>query len=362
MMHNLVIDIRPLLPKNPPTGVPEYTRELLRSLLPLLDKRNDVRTILFSSGQERPDLSIFNAYKGLYQHYHLVVPNKLLNASFKILGWPRIDALVRNHYKIPAKELITVFAPNINLLPLSKNARLIITFHDLSFERYPFFLKSKEVAWHWVVNPYRLSMRAQKIIAVSQSTRQDVISRYGIPSKKIHVVYSGLAQGFAPVKKRKTERHNILYLGSSEGRKNIASLLEAFKMLAKRLPGHELELVLAGPPHHTVSFEQRIRLYQEASLFVYPSFFEGFGLPPLEAMRSGVPVISANTSSLPEAVGDAALMVNPHRPLQLAYAMESLLLDSTLKERYIKKGFEQAGKFSWEKAAQETLTILLNNE
>lgn len=358
-MRYIVIDIRPLLPKNPPTGVPEYTRELLKAMLPLAARESDVRVILFSSGRKKPDMSAFSAYKKAYWHYHLAVPNKLLNASFKLFKWPRIDSVVRGAYGISPAQPLTVFAPNINLLPLSRRARLVITFHDLSFERYPFFLTRRELWWHRLVNPYKLAWRADKIIAVSQSTKQDLISLYNIPKSAIHVVYSGIGDEFkAKNQELRSKKQGILYLGSADGRKNVSALVKAFNIVKNRVQDKTLELVLAGPPHRIASFEERITLYQQASLFVYPSFFEGFGLPPLEAMKSGMPVITSNTSSLPEATQDAAVMVNPHKIAEIAKAMEFLLTDQTLRDYYIQKGIERAKQFSWERTAQRTLVLL----
>lgn len=362
-MRYVVIDIRPLLPKHPPTGVPEYTRELIKALLPLAARKKEVRIILFSSGRETPDMSVFAPLPEYVSHYHLRLPNKVLNASFKVLRWPKLDVIVRRAYHIPRKERITVFAPNINLLPLSRSARFVVTFHDLSFERYPFFLKRKEALWHRMVDPYGIANRADQIIAVSQSTKQDLITLYGLSPLHIKVIYSGVHAQFVPAGLQYSDNaRRVLYLGSSEGRKNVSTLVRAFRLLKKRLKGQEAELVLAGPPHRIVAFEDRASLYQGAGMFVYPSFFEGFGLPPVEAMRCGIPVIASYTSSLPEAVGDGALLVNPHKAHELAFAMEALLTQPKLREHYVRKGFAQARTFSWEKAAKETLQILLNHE
>jgi len=402
-MRYVIIDIRPLLPKNPPTGVPEYTRELLCALLGLVEKKKNVRLFLFSSGKEKPDLRAFESFREYVSHYHIPLPNKLLNALFKLGMFPGIDTLIKKRYGLSRFANVTMFAPNINLLPLSSRAKLVITFHDLSFERYPFFLKPKEKLWHLMVNPLALARRADTIIAVSQSTKQDLISLYGVPEKNVTVIYSGISKdfknlpssqnlsgfasknlpssqnlsGFASKNlpfgqnlsgfaskpfpgKKYGNAQKIFYLGSADGRKNLDALIKAFRMVKKRLPGKELELVLAGPPHRVVSFKERVRLYQEASIFVYPSVFEGFGLPPVEAMRCGIAVIASHTSSLPEALGNGALLVNPHKIAEIAKAMELLLTDETLREHYIAKGLAQASRFSWQKAARETLAILLS--
>lgn len=359
-MRYVVIDIRPLLPKHPPTGVPEYTRELIKALLPLAAHKKKLRLILFSSGQEEPDMDIFAPLPGNVSHYHLRFPNKLLNLSFKLLRWPTVDTLIRRVYDIPPGARISVFAPNINLLPLSRQARLVVTFHDLSFERYPFFLKRKEAMWHRIVNPYAIARRADRIIAVSESTKQDLVHLYRLSPLAIKVIYSGVHAQFLPVAPRHHDTgYRVLYLGSSEGRKNVSTLVRAFHLFKKHLKGKEAQLVLAGPPHRVVPFEDRASLYQKASIFVYPSFFEGFGLPPVEAMRCGIPVITSYTSSLPEAVGDAALLVNPHKAHELAYAMGALLTQPGLYEYYRKAGIRYAARFNWQQTARATLEELL---
>lgn len=364
-MKTLIIDIRPLLPKHSPGGVPEYTRELLKAMFGAISEDNiPCRAILFSSGKEKPKLQYFEKYRNLYQHEHIFIYNQALNFSFKFFQFPEIDTFLKRKYDIKRDEKITVFAPNINLLPLSSNARLVATFHDLSFRRYPFFLKRKESLWHRSISPQTFAGRADEIIAVSASTKEDLVRLYGINPQKIHVIYSGIGEEF---EQRKLETGNrklktILYLGSLEGRKNIEALKRAFTLAKDRLRSKNLKLLLAGPPHQTVSAQERLKLYQHASLFVYPSVFEGFGLPPLEAMASGVPVITSHTSSLPEAVGDAAVMVNPHRVYELARAMEELLTDEGLRAHYIKKGHERAKQFTWQNTAEQTLDVLLETE
>jgi len=360
-MQTLVIDIRPLLPKRLPGGVPEYTRQLLLAMFPLLAEKQGIRVVLFSSGSQTPNLEMFGAWQNMFSHYHLRLPNKALNISFKLLGWPCIDTLIKNAYRLPANEPITVFAPNINLLPVSRQAKLVVTFHDLSFERYPFFLKRKDALWHTMVNPRRFARRASRIIAVSESTRQDLVSIYQTKPERIAVIYSGIDKEFKPKMHAPGQtRYAILYLGSSEGRKNVDALIKAYAQLKQRLS--DAKLLLVGPPHRSVSGDERLTLYQSASLFVYPSFFEGFGLPPVEAMACGIPVITSYSSSLPEAVGQAALTTNPHRAPELAHAMHSLLTDQTLRNHYIEQGLMQANKFTWENAAEKTIDILLKTK
>ena len=367
MKTHLIIDIRSLLPKNPPTGIPEYTKQLLNALFlfcpDTLNKKN-VRVSLFSSGKEMPDLSFLDPYARSFLHIHLATSNRFLNTRLALFSRPTLD------FTPNAQGNRTVFfAPNLNLFPLRPQTKLVTTFHDLSYERYPELLKPKERFWHSFIDPRAIARRSDALIAVSESTKQDIIDRYAIAPEKIHVVYSGISPEFKKQPTTDDRRPTtILYVGSLEGRKNIKTLVRAFQLLKRRIKN--VRLLLAGQGKIAmkdksilflgpVSNEKRLELYQNASLFVYPSLFEGFGFPPLEAIACGVPVITSLTSSLPEAVGNAALMVNPHKARELADAMEALLTDEELRARYIKKGFEQLKKFTWQKTAQETLDVLL---
>lgn len=375
---HLIIDIRSLLPKNPPTGIPEYVKQLLTAMFfhyrELLVKKRFVVT-LFSSGREQPDLQFLASYKQGFTHRHVTLSNRLLNAAFFLAHLPPIEPLALTQEHRTCKDII-FFAPNINLFPLKKSTRLITTFHDLSYERYPELLTPKEWWWHIAINPKQIARRTDHLIAVSHSTKQDLETLYGIPQKNISVIYSGISREL-----RKTEHtpkdvahKTIFYLGSLEGRKNIPLLTKAFTLLKKRLRDKNVRLVLAGPGNGAkpyardasivllgkITAEKRQELYKRASLFVYPSLFEGFGFPPLEAMASGVPVVTTHSSSLPEAVGDAALLTHPRKAHELAQTMEILLTDKTLREHYIKKGLERSMLFSWEKTAKETLNILIH--
>lgn len=383
---HLIIDVRSLLPSNAPTGIPEYTKQLLFAMFFVLGqkKRQSLKITLFSSGREAPDLTFLNSYRRQFTHTHIPLPNRLLNLSFKLFSFPHIETLIARAQKTKPDIHTIFFAPNLNLFPLSPHTKLVITFHDLSYERYPELLKRRERWWHWLVNPCAITSRANTIIAVSRSTKDDLIDLYGVSEKKMSIVYSGISQTFRKSASslktknvryakggvlRRQNRKTILYLGSQEGRKNIACLLAAFALVKKKLP---VRLILAGPPDNTifaykdilqlgvVKGQKRLALYQKADLLVYPSLFEGFGFPPLEAMACGVPVIASFTSSLPEATGDAAFLINPHNAGELARAMETMLADERLRMHFIQKGLKRVKQFQWERTAQETLKILLN--
>lgn len=370
------------------SGVEEYALNLLDALF-AIDTKN--KYVLFSSGQ-----SISRRYLDFSQKAkeknsnidlcHSSVPNRILNASFKIFSWPKIDKLMNG--------ADIVFEPNINLLPSFK-AKKVVTFHDLSFERYSNFFSPKQIFWHNFVNPKKLAREADFIIAVSESTKNDLMEVYGIPKEKIKVIYSGVGQMLNTEWKKENngvklkkirEKYNlpekyILYLGTIEPRKNIIGLIKAFELFKKShspsATNHKLliagskgwlcEDIFYTADHSAwkndiiftgfIADEDKAYLYNLASLFIYPSYYEGFGFPPLEAMASDVAVITSDRSSLPEVVGDSAIMVNPYNSGQLARAMEEALGNENLRERMILKGREQAKKFSWDKCARETLEI-----
>ncbi len=369
--RHLIIDIRSLLPKNPATGIPEYTKQLVSHVVENFGKNlreRNARITLFSSGKERPDLSFLSPFRANFSDFHLPYPNRLLNAGLKFFSYPTLDSFWDSK-----RGQNIFFAPNLNLFPVSRDVKLVSTFHDLSYERYPELLSPKERFWHSFIKPRAIASRADAIIAVSESTKQDVVDIYGIAPTKIHTIYSGVGKEFKP-NPLTEKKPAILYLGSVEGRKNIATLIDAFDIL-KQMPDHkDTTLIIAGPgtlskkirPRRDISLlgavsaQVRRELYEQASLFVYPSFFEGFGFPPLEAMACGVPVITSLSSSLPEAVGKAALTVNPHKAREFAEAMHALLTDRKLSDYYIKRGLEQVKKFSWQNTAQKTLDVLLS--
>lgn len=223
--------------------------------------------------------------------------------------------------------------------------------------------------------------RASHIIAVSQNTTSDLIKYLNIPTERISVVYDGVDHSiFKPVKAKPFHEPYILYVGSERARKNLYRLFQAFSRLKEEFKG--LKLVKVGSAGKNDEFRKSTikqleslglsedvifvdwaaeddlpYYYSNASLLAYPSLYEGFGLPPLEAMACGCPVITSNTSSLPEVVGDAAIMVDPYDVDGLANAMREVLTNHELREAMIKRGFAQAKKFSWEKTAEETLDV-----
>jgi len=266
----------------------------------------------------------------------------------------------------------------------------IITVHDLI--RY-FDWKGFPVSIHkpncrdrfYLKLDYQGIKKAQKIIAVSQNTKRDLIKYLEIPEKKISVVYEGVDHNlFKPMKsKRLVNVPYILFVGSEHPRKNLVSLLKAFKKLKEEKRFKDLKLVKVGKAGgKEADFRKQTRevvqslglekeviftefvpqeelplYYSGAECLVFPSLFEGFGFPPLEAMASGCPVIASNVASLPEIVGDGGLLVDPHNLNEIVKAIREVLIDGQLKKELVLKGLKRAKLFSWKKTAKETVEV-----
>ncbi len=285
---------------------------------------------------------------------------------------------------LPSGDL---FHATDHLLPPLGASASVFTIHDLIFRFYP--------EYHLPLNRWYLSLmlprfmrRADAIIAVSENTRRDVTRLMQIPADKITVIYEGVNPSFRPVRDaaelvRVRERYRlpgryVLYLGTIEPRKNLVTLLEAYRALLAREKDMP-DLVIAGrkgwlyqPVFDRVrelGLAPRVRftdwiasddapaLLSAADVFVFPSLYEGFGLPPLEAMACGTPVICSNASSLPEVVGEAGVLFDPQDPGALAGALARVLADESLRAELRERGLAQAARFSWERAARETLAV-----
>lgn len=262
----------------------------------------------------------------------------------------------------------------------------VITIYDLTFMLLPERLRAvRRLYLRWGTR--YSARRAQGIIAISTSTKRDIIKLLGIAERKVYVVPCGVDEDFRPPDnqqalddfrtKRGLPEEMILFLGTIDPRKNLASLLRGFALLKRRLQIPHLVIAGAKGWHHQEVFSLADELglrddvafpgyipreelplwYAAARLFVYPSLYEGFGLPPLEAMACGTPVVTSNTSSLPEVVGDAGIMVNPESAEEIAEAMHRALTDRELRGELREKGLNRAKGFSWQRAAQQTVQV-----
>jgi len=352
------------------SGVEEYSHKLLSAILEV-DRKNDY--LLFA-----------NSYKGEIMNVDGIdapvkrfrFPNRFLNFSFRFLRAPKIDKML--------DEVDLFFSPNNFFGEVSRDCKKVITFHDLSFVRQPELFSVKQRLWHRMVEPKRKARRADRIISVSDSTKEDLIDLFGVERDKVEVIHSGVEGSlFGSVASEELERVRtkyrlpgdfILSLATIEPRKNIRTLIEALNML-NRNKLSKTKLVLAGNVGWLfekdlkkylndqvvlighVDAKDRKALLHQANVFVYPSLYEGFGFPPLEAMACRVPVVASNVSSLPEVLSDAALLVNPYNALELAEAIVSLANDEGLRDAFVEKGLEQAKKYSWVESARKTVDV-----
>lgn len=262
------------------------------------------------------------------------------------------------------------YAPRFSPVPTA------ISIMDLSYVHFPQLFKKSDL--YQLNNWTRYSVRkAKRIFTISLASKDDIIREYKVASDKVTVTYPGTKPTLS-AKSRMKKGNYILFVGTLQPRKNIERLVEAFAKIKTQFPELELfivgkkgwlyEEILKAPTKYGVSDSVKFlgfvddtglpKLYQEAQCFILPSLYEGFGLPLLEAMKYGCPVITSNVSSLPEVGGEAALYVDPQSAEDIAEKLAKVLSDSKLRAEMTKKGYAQVKKFSWEKTAKETLEAL----
>jgi len=375
------IDIRPLMEK-PYFGVGEYTFHLLDNLFKI-DQKNEY-FLFYNSLKSVTE----NLPKWDYPHVKFIGfrwPNKFFNLSQKFFHLPKVDKLIKGGVDV-------FFLPNQHFISLSSDCYKVITVHDLTFEQFPEFFTFKRRLWHKLVNLKKLTQEFDKIISVSQSTADDLVNLYGLKRDKIVVIHSGLFKDkidedtINRVKiKYNLPKEFIFCLGRLEPRKNISGLILAFDKLIEEIgergdDNSLRQLLIAGSPgwlwrtvqkaikkvkhKNNIRFigylpeKDKFAFYHLATLFVYPSFYEGFGFPVLEAMGCGCPVITSFSSSLPELVNSAGILVDPDNLISLKEAMKKLLLEKELREKLSEEGLIQARKFDWQQTARKTLEVL----
>jgi glycosyltransferase involved in cell wall biosynthesis len=354
-----------------PTGIGRYSLQLLSALNALPD-----RPEIVVLATERED---HHRLRENYE-YHLL-PHCQLLPSLMTLGNVLMPGAARHHH------LDVIHDPNgvAPFLGPARGAKRVVTIHDAFAYIYPQThnrLDNWRFRWHLP----SASRRASAVITVSESSRRDLMQYLHLPLEQVHVTPEGVDPRFVmtdlAAQQSVRDRYRLagrylLYVGGLNDRKNIARLLEAYARVCQYHP--DVTLVIAGKRQwQTAGIEQTFQrlqlddrvlftgyvddadlpaLYSAAEAFVFPSLYEGFGLPPLEAMACGVPVITSNVSSLPEVVGDAALLVDPLDVNALANALTRVLTDTQLRADLRGKGFQRARVFRWDRTARDTLQI-----
>lgn len=321
----------------------------------------------------------------LFRFPKLSAENGILKRYFMV---PKLGGILRKMDVMLLPEIANSFVPEIyhptyyryphNL----KHGKKVITVHDMIHEIYPQYFKYNE---NNLKEKRHCIESADKIIAVSENTKSDVMRYYKIPENKISVVYNAASQIFNEInegeKAKRRRKYNIkrpfiLYVGQRRGYKNFLILLKVFSLWEKN---KEIDLLCIGGEarwdkeeaaiirnanlsnsvklFHNISDEELKLLYSLAEVFIYPSLYEGFGIPILEAMACGTPVIVSNTASMPEVAGEAGLYFSPDSIDELLSALNKMIDDLTLRRDLKAKGLNRSRSFSWEKTAKETYQV-----
>ena len=352
-------------------GVSRYTYTLLDALSRVDD---ELTCTVFINAQEAIPAAASSL--GRSPRMRLVPSRWPTSSAARRILWEQLD--------LPGQVLRSgaqIFHAPVNVLPERVSLPSIVTIHDLAFVRYPEFFRPTRRIYQRIFTE-RSARRAAAIIAVSEATRQDIISAFQIPPNRVRVIYPSVSPDFHPEQDPARlaafrARHGLpprylLYLGTLEPRKNLVTLVEAYARLRSEVPSAP-PLILAGAKgwyfqplfdrvralglERNVTFagyvsrEEQALWYAGAALFLYPSLYEGFGLPVVEALACGIPTLTSNVSSLPEAGGPVALQAPPDDARALARAMRDALADSTLPERVRVEGPRWTQRFSSEQMA-----------
>lgn len=358
-------------------GIGRYTRELVQALA-TVDEKNSYR--LFSA-KPPTQLPVPEPLPQTTNFDHQPAP---LDERWLYRLWYRLRLPLPVQWVTGQLDLF--HSPDFVLPPVNGRIPTLLTVHDLSFVHFPQVFPERLVNYLNQVVPWSIG-RATHILADSAATRQDLLTIWRVPPEKVTVLYSGVHERFRPVEdggmitavRQKYRLHDwpyILSVGTLQPRKNYQMLIRAFAPLADKVPHH---LVISGGKGwlydemlaeverkgltgrvHFIGFADDAdlpTLYSEADLLAFPSLYEGFGLPLLEAMGCGTAVLTANSSSLPEVAGNAAQQLPPQDEAAWTAALYNLLLDDDLRRHLVQAGFAQARRFTWQASAQELLKI-----
>jgi glycosyltransferase involved in cell wall biosynthesis len=344
------------------TGIEEYSFQVIKNLI---GKLNGRQVVLYIRRNQKIDFELPENWK------------------IKIIKWPYLWTQAGLSLEMLFHPADVLFIP-AHTVPFIHPKNTIVTIHGLEYE----FCKYAYSFWE------RIYMRcviknsckwAKKIVAVSENTKKDLMDLYRVPEEKIEVIYEGenLIQNANLEIENDNEKlkNYFLFVGRLEERKNIIGIIDAFDILKEKYKiSHKL--ILVGKPGYGfenikykaesskykneiifkgfVNDEEKFSLLKNASVFLFPSFYEGFGLPILEAQSAGVPVVASVKASIPEVAGDGAILIDPQKPEEISEAAYKLISDEKLRNDIIKKGLENAKRFNWEKCADKIAELLIN--
>lgn len=354
----MVIGIDARMYRSSVAGIGRYSQNLIKNLLEL-DHHNQY--ILFMTAE---DYQEFKNPKSKIQ-----MTNKISNVKIQITNIP--------HYSLAEQtklaKIIEREKPNLMHflhfnVPANFSGKYLVTIHDLTLLFYPEAARDINLFKRWGFR-YVLKKtitRAAKIIAVSQNTKQDIVRIYKVNPDKIKVIYEAADDKvFEKISQKTLTKPVILYVGQMRKHKNVERLIAAVQILKREIP---CQLVILGGSLGKkivkdaimpgfVSDQELASWYKSAAVLVMPSLYEGFGLPGLEAMQAGTPVVSSNRASLPEIYGDAALYFDPSNINDIADKIKMVLTNNKLRRDLIRKGQKRAQKYSWRKTAESTLEV-----
>ncbi|MFH1012227.1 MAG: glycosyltransferase family 1 protein [Candidatus Peregrinibacteria bacterium] len=352
------------------TGIGRYTYELIRHLAEF-DSQNEY--VVFLRKEAFDDFQLPNGrfIKVLADYGHYSFGEQF--GFLRLLNSHKLDLVHFTHFNAP----------------IFYRRPFVVTIHDLTLSFYPGKKMTNpfhRLAYHRVIRS--VTKKAKKIIAVSQHTKKDLQETLHVPEEKIEVIYNGVTPQFSGavptlrtdlMKKLGLQRPYFLYTGVWRDHKNVVGMIQAFAQMNKE-SGEQYDLVITGkhnPTYHEVpdtvkalklegyvhlvgivSEGDLAALYQYAVAYVFPSFYEGFGLPPLEAMQAGTPVTASNASAIPEVCGEGnALYFDPHDIGDMAEKMRLVATDASVRQRLIDRGFERVKEFDWKKTVQSVLRV-----
>lgn len=370
----IAIDIRPL--QEGVGGVYEYTLNIIRALLATETRHRYV--LCASSWKKKSDSNPLPEEGPYHRIIEFGIPSKILNTALMISRRPFFDDLIKRR---TGNRPDLFFLPNINFFSIRPNIPVVLTVHDLSYIHYPHLLRKKSYVWHRAVYPHTTMKKMNHFLAVSHYSKRDLVQTLGVSEESVTVTHLDSDPSFLDIaKKSESNKKFFLLFGAHEKRKNGICAIRAFSLFIKRYSGSiPYVLVLVGNEvslkkmygreikklciesrielRNTVSQHDRIALYHEAALLLYPSLYEGFGLPLVEAARMGVPSIAGASSSIGEVIDGGTLLVDPYNIHEMAEAMHAIVEQPALRDHLVARARIKVQDYSWTKAAHQTREV-----